>query len=555
MSASDKKKLRKEQAAAVLTEKQQQEKKQQKKLKAYTLTFAIVMVLVVALVLVAVLQTPVAVLMQKSTNALTVNDHKISAIEFNYFYGDAINQFYSQYSDYGDYQDLYVQLYTGLVPSKALDAQVYDSETGETWADMFIESAIVSAEWTYAMYDKAMAEGFELSEDEQSSLDQMESALSLYAYYYGYSSTDAYLRALYGTSATTETYLAYYNTYAIASAYANAYLDSLEYTEQDYRDYEADKLEQYNSYSYAYYFIDADKYLTGGTTETDADGKETTVYSDEEIAASIAAALADAESLAASGVTSVDELNEKLNALTINADAEKEVSATSYTAQLYAYVEYYAKYTTTDILDWVTSSDRVAGDLTYIAKTTTDADENETVEGYYVVLFNEVIDNTMSIGTVRHLLVQFDVEDDEEVTDEIKAATLKKAEELLAEYEASGKTEDEFSALVKANSDDTGTKSTGGLIESITPDSGYVTAFTEWATADHEVGDTEIIETEYGYHIMYYVSSADLNYRDTMIENDILAEDYEAWEDTILETVTSTKGNLKYVERDYVING
>ena len=50
MSASAKKKLRKEENAAQLTEKQLKEQKEAKKLKAYTLTFAIIMVLVVAIV-------------------------------------------------------------------------------------------------------------------------------------------------------------------------------------------------------------------------------------------------------------------------------------------------------------------------------------------------------------------------------------------------------------------------------------------------------------------------------------------------------------------------
>ena len=49
MSASSKKKLRKEQNMAALTEKQQKQRKEDKKLKAYTVSFIIVMVLILVL--------------------------------------------------------------------------------------------------------------------------------------------------------------------------------------------------------------------------------------------------------------------------------------------------------------------------------------------------------------------------------------------------------------------------------------------------------------------------------------------------------------------------
>ena len=161
----------------------------------------------------------------------------------------------------------------------------------------------------------------------------------------------------------------------------------------------------------------------------------------------------------------------------------------------------------------------------------------------------------MSIGTVRHLLVKWALDKDKkEPTEEQKKAAKDKAEKLLKEYQDGKKTEESFTELVKKNSDDTGSKTSGGLISNIHPDAGYVKSFTEWATAEHKVGDVEIIESEYGYHIMYYVEAAELNYRDTLINNEMENDAYEAWQEALLEKATVTEGDMKYADTDMIVS-
>lgn len=550
MSASDKKKLRKEQNAAAITEKQQTEKKQQKKLKAYTLTFIIAMVLIVAIVLVATLQTPVKNLMMNNTTAVTVGEHKINAGEFNYYYVDSITNFYSQFSSYGDYQALYAQIMTGLNPAASVGSQVYNSETGETWADYFIDSAVESAKWTYTMYDKAMAEGFELSESDKTSLTSVESYMSLYATLNGYTSTDSYLKALYGSTANMETYMEYCEISTIANAYVNDYVGSLEYTDQDYRDHEADKYNEYSSFSYATFNILVNDYLTGGTSSTNDKGQTTLTYSDEEKEAARAAAEAVAKSLAEGEFTDIVGMNLSISKL---EKYDKDDEATEATAVLYASVAQ----SNEDMKEWITSDERTAGEKSYFANTTTSNDK-ETVSSYTVVLYLDRIDNTMNVGTVRHLLVKFEGGTTDKTTntttysDEEKAKAKAEAEKLLAQYKEGEMTEEAFIELVKKNSDDS-SASSGGLFSDVTPDSGYVKPFSDWATAEHKPGDVDIIETEFGYHIMYYVEANELNYRDLLIKNDLMQADYEAWEEEVMKGVTATEGNMKYVNRDYTL--
>ena len=49
--------------------------------------------------------------------------------------------------------------------SAPLDQQVLNQDTGYTWADQFMEATVTKVRDTYAMYDKALADGYELDED------------------------------------------------------------------------------------------------------------------------------------------------------------------------------------------------------------------------------------------------------------------------------------------------------------------------------------------------------------------------------------------------------
>lgn len=552
MSASDKKKLRKEQNAAMLTERQKSEQKEQKKLAAYTWTFIIVCVLIVAIVAVSLLQTPIKRIIHNNTVAAKVEEHKITAVELNYFYVDCMQSVYNQFSSYSSsgYQALMCQMSTGWNPAAAAGDQTYNSETGETWADYFTDAALDSAKWTYAMYDAFTADGRKMTDEDQENIDNMQATWELYA---TLSSTtaDAYIRSIYGSSASLDSYMEYYTASYIASTYAADYIDSLTYTNDQIREYETDKMEQYNSYTWYSYAVKPSNYLEGGTTTTDEDGKESTTYSDEEIAASVTAAKADADLLLKKDIADLDAFNTAISGL---EKAPKDAAATEYTHYSYTYTNAYAP--NEDAAEWLMNSDRNEGDMEIFTVSSTDDDGNETVTAYYVLFYVSTDTNETNVGTVRHLLVAFEEDDDGNVTDEAKATALAKAEQLLKEYQDGEQTEDAFTTLLKKNSDDVDSDknvNNDGLYENINADSNYVTAFRDWAIADHQEGDVEIIETEYGYHIMYYVECAELNYRDTLITDAMTNADYEAWEEDLLEDVNAELITDKYILTDFVL--
>lgn len=117
------------------------------------------------------------------------------------------------------------------------------------------------------------------------------------------------------------------------------------------------------------------------------------------------------------------------------------------------------------------------------------------------------------VSSVRHILIapEGGTENDEtgETTysEEELAAAKEKAEKILNEWKAGEATEESFAKLVADNTDDGGSASTGGLYEDIAPGSNYVEEFLAWAIdMNRKTGDTDIIKTQFGYHIMYFVS-------------------------------------------------
>jgi len=560
MSASSKKKLRKELSAEMLTEKQRQEKKEAKKLKAMTISFVAIMLVIAIVFSVVLVNNGInrSGYFQKKTIAATVNGQQINSVQANYYLSDYIKNVYSQLQQqYGSSSYANMMLgYMGLDVNKSLDKQVYDQETGETWADYYLGEALSKAKSDYALYSKAMAEGFTLTEDEQSALDSNLTMLDLYAQLYGYKNADKYLQAMYGYGSSLESYSEYTKISTIASAFYNKYSADLTYDDAAIREYEKDKEVNFTSFSYAIYTVNVSDYLEGGTKDEESGS---TTYSDEEKAAAVKKAEEIANSLKAA--TNLEELDKLIGELEINKEEDTPVTSTIYTDKLYTAISSATE--ATPLQKWLSDSARVENEITVITNESTsndsDGKEVKTTSSYSVVLFRDRNENNNYLANVRHLLVAFEggtTASDGSTTysDEEKAAAKTEAEELLKEWESGAKTEESFIELVKNNTDDSGSKETGGLYEDIHPQSSYVETFLNWSIdTDRKVGDTGIIVSEYGYHIMYFSSYDELTYRDYMIREEMRSNDTEAWYEKTLEGSAASVVNDKYMNMEIVL--
>lgn len=550
MSASAKKKLRKEQASAQLTEKQMNEQKEIKKLKTYTTIFivAIAIVLVASICIAGFNFVKNSGIKEKNTIAATIGDHKINGVELNYYYADTITYTYNNWaSTYGDSVSMYASL-MGLDLTMPLNEQVYSD--GTTWADYFVDVALSTAQRDFLLADRAEAEGFTITDESLETLEYTFEVLPTYAELYGYNSVDAYLHAMYGPGANQKSYREYAERSALATDYYNAYSDSLVFEDADLRAYEADKYHEFSSFSYASYTISYSYFLTGGTEDEEG----TITYSEEEKEAARAAAKAAAEAMPV--CASEEELNAAIAEMPLNENAMKECAV--YTDVSFANVNSNAR-------EWMSDTSRKAGDFTVIANesVTTDADgvETRTVNGYTAYVFTGFNENTMPLANVRHILFQFEggtTDEDGNVTysDDEKAAAKAEAEALLELYKMSDMTEESFADLATANTDDTGSAATGGLYEDIAPVQGvYVESFTNWATDPaREPGDTGIIESTYGYHVMYYVGDDEMTYRDSMIYEQMHDEQLGDWYDALLSTGLVTELDSSMVNKAVILS-
>ncbi len=568
MSASNKKKLRNELNAAAMTEKQKQELKEAKTLKAYTLTFAVVMVLVVAIVVGVVVSPLIDGALRRNSHAITVGDHELTTAELTYFYVDAISEYQNEvYSTYYSTFGSYWSYMLGFDTSKPLDEQVKDKEKNETWADYFINEAIENARGVYTLYDNAMAENYKLTEDEQSEIDSTIKMLEVYAAYYGYSSVKSYLKSTYGNGVTVDEYTDYYTISTIASSYYNAHSDSLEYEASDYRAYEKDKQTEYNRYSYIYYYVNYTAYLGEGTK--DEDGKVT--YTDEQREEARKLAKADADALKAAGITDKESFDKAVQALAVNKIDESDKDAKAATA---TEVKNYFPGSINlpdKTRNWITNTERKAGDLDAIDMTvvsytcetdhehTDSCAKTENTNGYYVVLFTECDKNEMYLVNASHILVSFeggtkDSSGNTTYSVKEKETAKAKAEDLLKQWKDGEATLESFKKLAEEKSTDPGSKSNGGVYEDIYPGL-MVEAFNDWCFDEaRKEGDTGIVETEYGYHIIYFISHSDLTYRDSLIDAEMRAEDTEEWKDGLVEKVKATIIDLKRMDYDLVLS-
>ena len=109
---------------------------------------------------------------------------------------------------------------------------------------------------------------------------------------------------------------------------------------------------------------------------------------------------------------------------------------------------------------------------------------------------------------VRHILIypESATGSTTQYTDAEWEACREKAQKILDEYLA-GETVDEqaFATLAAKHSADTGSSSNGGLYAQLTTKTNFVTSFKDWYLDENrKMGDTGLVKSEYGYHIMYF---------------------------------------------------
>ncbi|PKM72712.1 MAG: hypothetical protein CVU91_06700 [Firmicutes bacterium HGW-Firmicutes-16] len=475
-----------------------------------------VVVGVIAAVLIVALFIFSSNLPYTTLSALTIGETGYTAAEYSFFYNLTYNNFVNQYGDYLQY--------TGLDTTKSLSSQQYTED--QTWAQYFQEAAQASMKEMTALYDDAIKNGFELSEEDKTSLDSTITSMQSGYTDAGFTSADAYLAYIYGKGCTVKLVSSLVEKYYIAQSYATEKNDSLTYTGDQLKAYYEENKDNLDQYKYIAYLVD-------GSVKDDSSADSADVSASPDAAASPsaspdtdaakAAAMEIAKGIADSIVANATTEEEFKQAVLAQTLAE----ATESTTQGSSLNDKYA--------DWLKDASRKAGDTTVV----------ETDSGYYAVYFISRERADYKTANVRHILIKTVAGEDGTYTDEAKATAKQKAEDLLTSWKAGDATEDSFAELATASTEDSGSQATGGLYENIAKGQ-MVAEFNDWCFAeDRKIGDTGIVYGERaassaessdgysGYHIIYY-SGTGITNSDTLSEDELRTKDFTAWKDALL---------------------
>ncbi len=453
--------------------------------------------------------TKVFCLPQKILTVATYEDEKINVAEYNYYYMSLYNQIATTTQQIDSYYGSgYGAYYTGFDITKDPAEQDYIGEDApegvETWSDYFRlmapEKAVIQRTlYKDAMSDEAKKAGFEITEDMQkeideqitSNMDQITKSAEENDY-----SLNNYISKSCGEGLTEKSYKELLNRDLVVEKYLTWYEENISETTTD-----ADVKAYYEKNKADFDLVDARLFaISYAEAEKDSDSKDPTYTKAQ--AKKLANEFKDKITDEASFVELAKEY-----ALPSQADSYKEDSATLASNLVESSISENAE----NLAKWLFDGARKTGDVAVI--------DEKDAESYYVAyLVSPAAPDRQTAGAdVRHILVEAATKGEDSEGNEIELSDAKieenfknakeEAEKILKEWKDGKATEETFAALATEKTDDTGSKETGGLYEDITSTSSYVPEFLDWALDSHKVGDTGIIKTDYGYHIMYFVGA------------------------------------------------
>ena len=300
-------------------------------------------ILIVVAIVVAIAMIPINSYLAKNTTYITVGEHEVTKVEFDYYYNMAKNEYVNTYSSY--------LAYMGLDLSMDLAKQEYSE--GVTWKDYFEERAVDKIKQNKALLDAAKAEGF--SYDATKDLETYEETAKKNAKSSNMAIGDYYKQS-YGRYASFNSLKAFVEEGYIAAAYYEELQERKAPTDDEITQYYNENSDDYDVVDYHYTEVAAD-------IPADEEGN-TDNASEEDIAKAMEVARENAKEaekvIGEEGVVNVG----------------KSRSSLVY-----------------EVADWLFEEGRTAGETTVI--------EDESNHKYYVVQFDDRYLSDTKTASVR----------------------------------------------------------------------------------------------------------------------------------------------------------
>ncbi len=534
-------------------------KKQKKQAPAWVST--LIVVLVIALLLVCVALTVVSdggYLLRWTTIAESEN-YTVTGTMLSYYFYQNYSNFLNQYGN--------VASYLGLNTNLSLKEQtsMYGEEDGSTWFDYFMEPAVEQVKTMLVYCEEADKRGIKLDDEDYALIDEALDALREQAGEYGYT-YGGFISAMYGTGVkekdvraalelsqlatkcqtqvteditaaiSDEQMTVYYNENSGKFMTAEVLSYSFYATEgEDAAAYDTDKAEaKENADKLAAVKTAEDfkkfvlEYKAGDSYDDiyseQAEDIDPTLLPDEAALAArrqeiIDAAIANALSgEGAQETDSTDKVEVMFSEIAVELTETLAATANELLNDSYAWTD-----TEGDTAGlWVSDEARKTNDTTVIEEEeeADEGDENSKTNytaTAYMIVEPMKRDETPS-RDVGHILLTA-------TTYETDAKASAKAEEVLAEFLKGTVSREAFEELANEYTEDSGV-----FYENVIPGQ-MVTEFEDWMfDAERKEGDTGIVKTQYGYHIMYYLGEhADMPAWKVSVQTTMVNEQMEAW--------------------------
>ena len=475
---------------------------------------------------------------QRALTGLVLTDkdgkkHDIKVVTYNYYYANAYNTLEQQQSSLSQYSSLLggdssSSSDDSIDFEKALSEQETTDEDGKktTWDKKLHKQVLDSIKETYALYYAAVAANNgkepEITEEQQQEIDDTLKQIKENADKAKYT-VDAYIPLAIGYGVNSAVLEQEEKVKYIATNYQTDY----KFTDTEYDKYlkeHKDDLTGVDIYYFEAEHEDDAKAFVKDLKEDGSNFAELAVkYSGEDWDKK---ANKDISNLTFINITK-ENLKTMAGAIGTADDAENSEDDNAE-----------GKYSG---LDWLYSDKRKAGDV-----------KNFSTSVVYVLKPAYLYEgNTVN---VRHILIQPETqekgEDGKTTTNNVNLseadakqakAAKEKADKVYAEYKKGKHTAEAFGTLAAKYSTD-GNGSSGGLYEDVYTNQ-MVPTFNNWCfDKSRKEGDTAIVMTEYGYHIMYFEKVTDTPVWHKLADAELSAEG----SDSSLQSVTE-KAKIKTV--------
>ena len=422
----------------------------------------------------------------------------------HYSVDNAVLSFYF-YSVYQTFMEQYGELvsYLGLDTTKSLKSQTCTiAGDNTTWFKYFVDQAVSELKTVLLFCEEATARGITLEDSDYDVIDAYIDSMEAQAKAEGYTKA-FFIRAMYGKGVKEQDVRRALELSALYSKCYNAMVSEYEYTDADYDAYIEENPDALLRYSYATVSMST----SDGMVEGD-------------ITAEILASFKEKFS----AVKNKEEFDE------VAYDYLKNNAYKSYTdktdedilAEIEGFTVEDAQYSAGDFADWAKSAEGKVNGVYF-----TESEDGTSLDAS-ILLAKPALADYDSVN-VRHILLTADTYGSLE-------AAQAKAEELLTEWKAGEATAAAFGALATEYSEDGVAE---GLYENVLQGS-MMDTFNDWIFAEgRAVGDTGIIETEYGIHVMY-MDGFGMKAWKVEADNALANEDFHADQDAMAEKYTIT---------------